>query len=56
MLVSSFKIELEFGLLEPEIELQESEFVFEFEFDLELEVMAELESKYLELVVAVLLV
>ena len=54
MLVSSFKIKLEFGLLEPVIQLQESE--FELEFDLELEVMAELESKYLELVVAVLLV
>ena len=41
-------MELELGLFEPEIELQEPGFVFE----LELGVMAELESKYSELMVA----
>ena len=56
MLVSSFKMELELALFEPEIELKEPEFVFEIkfelEFELELGVMAELESKYSELMVA----
>lgn len=44
-------------LFESGIELKESEFVFELRgSEFELEVMAELESKYSELVVAELLV
>ena len=49
-------MELELALFEPEIELKEPEFVFEIKFELEFEfelgVMAELESKYSELMVA----